>query len=313
MNSENFSARHAASVSMLAAGLIFASPSVSHAQTSSPAPQAGYQGSSSAFNEIESKYLFGFTDGADIGNQGEKAIEFETTGSFQKRGGKYSAIEQELEFEDVATQFFAYELSAHGMYHAINNVEGLDNLNSTAFSGLSAKLRYLLIERGPSSPIGVTISAEPEWSRIDGTDGTKTRDYASEFRLVADTELVPNRLYAALNLIYAPEIAKAFGDLNWERSSMGGISTALAYRITPSFTLGVEAEYDRAYDGLALQSFQGNGLFVGPTMHIQISPKMLLAAAFSTQVAGHAVGDPRALDLTDFERYRGNLKFEVEF
>ena len=40
---------------------------------------------------------------------------------------------------------------------------------------------------------------------------------------------------------------------------------------------------------------------------------MLLAAAFSAQVAGHAVGDPRALDLTDFERYRGNLKFEIEF
>ena len=50
---------------------------------------------------------------------------------------------------------------------------------------------------------------------------------------------------------------------------MGGISTALAYRITPSFTMGVEAEYDRAYDGLTFQSFQGNALFVGPTMHIQ--------------------------------------------
>jgi hypothetical protein len=194
---------------MLAAGLVFACPSVSLAQSSSPAPQFGFQYPASAFHEIETKYIFGFTDGADIGNQGEKAIEFETTGSFKKRGGKYSALEQELEYEGVPSQFFSYELSAHGMFHSINNVEGLDNLNSTAFSGLSAKLRYLLIERGPSSPIGVTISAEPEWSRIDGTDGTKTRDYATEFRLAADTELVPNRLYAALNLIYAPEIGRS--------------------------------------------------------------------------------------------------------
>jgi hypothetical protein len=309
----NLSASHVFPISVFAAILILACSSASRAQTPLPAPQIGLQYPADAFHEVETKYIFGFTDGSDIGNQGEKALEFETTGSFKKRGGKYSAIEQELEFESVVSQFFAYELSAHGMAHSINNVEGLDNLNSTAFSGLSAKLRYLLIERGPGSPIGVTISAEPEWSRIDGTDGTKTRDYASEFRLAADTELVPNRLYAALNLIYAPEIAKAFGDLNWERSSMGGVSAALSYRFTPSFTMGVEAEYDRAYDGLAFQSFQGNGLFVGPTMHIQISPKMLLAAAFSTQVAGHAVGDPRALDLTDFERYRGNLKFEVEF
>ena len=41
--------------------------------------------------------------------------------------------------------------------------------------------------------------------------------------------------------------------------------------------------------------------------------KIMLAAAFSTQIAGHAAGEHYALDLTDFERYRGNLKFEIEF
>ena len=43
------------------------------------------------FHEAESKYMFGFIDGADIGNEGEKAFEYEATGSFQKRGGRYSA------------------------------------------------------------------------------------------------------------------------------------------------------------------------------------------------------------------------------
>ena len=32
---------------------------------------------------------------------------------FSKRGGTYSAVEQELEFEQVPTQNFAYEVSAH--------------------------------------------------------------------------------------------------------------------------------------------------------------------------------------------------------
>ena len=77
--------------------------------------------------------------------------------------------------------------------------------------------------------------------------------------------------------------------------------------------MGVAAEYDRAYDGLALQTFDGNALFVGPTLQINFSPKVLLAAAFMAQVAGHAVDDPRALDLTNFERYRANLKLEFEF
>ena len=59
--------------------------------------------------------MFGFTEGADIGAEGEKAIEFETTTSFGMRGGTFGAIEQEIEFESVPSQFFGYDLSAHGL------------------------------------------------------------------------------------------------------------------------------------------------------------------------------------------------------
>jgi hypothetical protein len=276
-------------------------------------PPAGAQAVADVFHEAESKYMFGFIDGSDIGNEGEKAFEYEATGSFQKRGGHYSAIEHEFEFEQVPTQNFAYELSAHAITHAIGNVEGLDDRNSTQFSGASAKLRYLIIGRGPGSPFGLTVSAEPEWSRIDGTDGTQTQSYGSEFRIVADTELIANRLYAAINLIYAPEVAKPADTGMWERSSMAGVGLGLTYRLTPTFALGLDAEYDRANEGLAFQTFDGHALFAGPTMQINISRKMLLAAAFMAQVAGHAVDDPRPLDLTNFERYRANLKVEVEF
>ncbi len=265
------------------------------------------------FHEAESKYLFGFVDGADIGNEGEKAIEFETTAEFKRRGGMYSAIEQELKFEHVVTQNFAYELSAHFTKHSISGVEGLDDINQTAFSGASTKLRYLVIGRGPGSPIGLTISAEPEWSRIDGTDGTRTQSYSTEFKLVADTELIANRLFAAVNVSYEPEVAKGADADMWERSSGLGLSAALAYRVTPIVAVGAALEYDRAYDGLAFQAFQGNALYTGPTLQINFGSKMLLAAAFMAQVAGHAVDDPRPLDLTNFSQYRANLKFEVEF
>jgi hypothetical protein len=257
--------------------------------------------------------MFGFIDGSDIGNEGEKAFEYEATGSFQKRGGRYAALEHEFEFEHVLTQNFAYELSAHALSHSINGVEGLDDRSSTQFSGASAKLRYLIIGRGPGSPIGLTISAEPEWARVDDVDGTKTQAYSSEFRIVADTELIPNRLFAAINLIYEPGIAKPADSGMWERSSSAGVGLGLTYRITPTWAMGVAGEYDRAYDGLALQTFDGHALFVGPTLQVNLSRKMLLAAAFMAQVAGHAVDDPRPLDLTNFERYRANLKVEIEF
>jgi hypothetical protein len=294
------------------AAALFSTATIFGASAQPPANSAA-QSVADVFNEAESKYMFGFIDGADIGNEGEKAIEYEATGSFQKRGGMYSAIEHELEFEHVVTQNFAYELSAHGIQHSISGVEGLDDRNSSQFSGASAKLRYLIIGRGPGSPIGLTISAEPEWSRIDGTDGTQVQAYASEFRIVADTELITNRLFAALNLIYAPEVAKPADTGMWERSSSVGVGAGLTYRVTPTFAMGVAAEYDRAYDGLSLQTFDGHAFFAGPTMQINLSRKMLLAAAFMAQVAGHAADDPRPLDLTNFEKYRANLKFEVEF
>ena len=271
------------------------------------------QSTADVFHEAESKYLFGFVDGADIGNEGEKAVEYEATGSFGKRFGRYAAIEHELAFEHVLTQNFSYEVSAHGLSHSISGVENLDDRHSTQFSGASAKLRYLIIGRGPGSPIGLTISAEPEWSRIDGTDGTQSRGYASAFKLVADTELIANRLYAALNLIYEPEVAKPLDSGVWERASTLGLALGLAYRVTPTLALGVGAEYDRAYDGLAFQALTGEALFVGPTMQINFTQKILLAAAFSAQVAGRAVDDPRTLDLTNFSRYRANLKLEFEF
>lgn len=265
------------------------------------------------FHEAESKYMFGFLDGSDIGNQNEKAIEFETTGAFRKRTGRYATLEQELEFEHVPTQNFAYELSAHGMFHSISGVEGLDDLNQAGFSGLSAKLRYLVIGRGPGSPVGLTVSVQPEWSRIDGGDGSKTQAYSAQFRVAADTELIPNRLYAAVNASYEPGIDKGQDDTSFQRGSGFGLGTGLAYRITPTVTFGGALEYDASYDGLAFNTFEGNALFLGPTMQINFTPKILLAAAFSAQIWGHAADDPRALDLANFSKYQSNLKLEFEF
>ncbi len=238
-----------------------------------------------SFHELETKYIFGFTTGADIGVPGEQSIEFETTAAFQKRGGHYGAVEQEIEFEGVPSDLFAYELSAHGSYQSINGTSGLDDLDRIGFSGLSADLSIAILHRGPESPIGLTFTAEPEWERIDGDSGQFTRDVSSTLTLIADTELVANRLYGAVNVSYAPEVGKAADDVDWQHSSTLGLNGALAYRIAPKITVGGELEYYRAYDGLLFDTFAGNAFYVGPTLHVQFDSKTMLAAAFSTQVA----------------------------
>ncbi|MBV9114869.1 MAG: hypothetical protein JOY67_18815 [Hyphomicrobiales bacterium] len=266
-----------------------------------------------AFHELESKYLFGFTTGSDIGEEGERSVEFETTATFGKRSGSYRTIEQEFELEGVPTQFFSYELSAHVINHSIKGIEGIDNVDRTQFSGFSTTLSYLIIGRGPGSPIGLTFTVAPEWARIDGTSGVRTRDFSTAFRLIADTEIIPNRLYAAVNALYQPEIAKPSSDLAWSRTATAGVTGGLAYRVAPPVTVGGEVEYYRAYEGFGFKSLDGHALYVGPTLYIQLTTKSHLALAFSSQVTGHAAGDNRSLDLVNFERHRANAKLEFEF
>ena len=266
-----------------------------------------------SFHELETKYIFGFTSGADIGVPGEEAIEVETTTESRKRGGHYSVVEQEVELEGVPSDRFAYELSVHGTSTAVTGVEGLDDRHRVGFSGLSADLRFPILYRGPESRFGLTFQMEPEWERIDGETGEFTTTFSSGFALLADTELIPNRLYAAVNLGYAPEVGRVLGDPSFERASSTTLTGALAYRFLPKVTGGAEVEYYRAYDGLVLNDFDGHALYVGPTLHIQFTSKILLSLAYSVQVAGHAVGDARPLDLTNFTGDHANMKFEVEF
>jgi hypothetical protein len=265
------------------------------------------------YHEIESKYIFGFTDGSDIGAEGETAIETDTNADFRRRHGVYNAVEQEVELEATPTQFFAYELSLHGFGHSIKNDEELPDLHRVSFGGFSTNLRYLLLGRGPESPIGLTIMAEPEWARIEGDTGQRTRAMGATFKILADTELVENRLYAATNLIYEPGIAKAVGDTAWAKTSSLGVTAAMTFRVTPKIAMGGEIEYYRAYDSLGFDKYVGDALYIGPTAHIQVTKKMILAGAFSAQVAGHSAADDRHLNLTDFARYRARLRMEYEF
>ncbi len=301
-----------ARISLVAAGaLLCAAPQCAFAQdpkaTSFPFALDG------VYHEIESKYIFGFTEGADIGAEGETAVESDTNAAFRKRHGAYNAAEQEVEFEGVPTQFFAYELSLHGVTNAIKGVDGYDDLHRSGFSGFSTNLRYLLLGRGPELPIGLTVMAEPEWARVDGDTGKHTRSFGSTFTLMADTELIENRLFLAGNLVYQPGFAKAVEDPAWSRAATLGARGAMAWRFTPTIMVGGEAEYYRAYDTLGFGAFQGNAFYLGPTLHVQLTKKIMLAGAFSAQVAGHASGDELRLDLVNFPRYRARLKLEYEF
>jgi hypothetical protein len=266
-----------------------------------------------AFHEIETKYIFGFAEGSGIGLEGEWEFSPETFAGFGKRQGRYAVTETKLEVEHTPSQYVQIEFGPVLSSYNIRNVPDLDDRHDVALSGFFGELRYLVVERGPSSPLAVTLSLEPEWHARDETGGARVINYALEAKINADLELIRNRLFAGFNLLYEPETTKS-GQV-WEKEATLGVSAALAYRIVPSVLIGAEVWYLRHYDGIGFDAFTGDAVFVGPVIYLQLSRKVFMTAAWNTQIAGREISDKGTLplDLADFSRHRVKLKLAVEF
>jgi hypothetical protein len=262
--------------------------------------------------DVDTQFIFGFTQGADVGELGEKEIESETVGRFAKTDGSFAVLTSNLRAEFVPYENFRFEVGAIVNYSSISGVSGLDDRSDVQFAGFALEGRYRLLDRR-TAPVGLTISAEPHWTRIDDTSGELVTNYGSEFVIAIDKELVANRLFAALNLRYDPEWTHAFATDTWLHQSTLGISAALTAQVDAGVFFGVETHYVRGYDGITANAFLGDAWFVGPTTYLRFSKTFAVSAALSIQVAGNAVSVPGPLNLRDFERLQARLRFEFNF
>ena len=277
---------------------------------------AGAARAQDGFYEVETKYIFGFTEGSGIGLEGEKEFSTETVARIGKADGRYCASETKLEYEFTPNQYVQFELGPLVSTHKIKNATDLDNRNDVAMSGFFGEMRYLVLERNASSPLAVTLSAEPEWHRIDETSGTHVTNLGLELKVNADLELIKNRLFLGGNLLYEVEGTKDPDHIGagWEKESIGGVSGALSYRVIPAVFIGVEAWYLRHYDGSFFNAFTGAAVFIGPTLYAQLGRKAFMTAAWNAQVSGHDVDvSGSKLNFGEFTRSRAKLKFAVEF
>jgi hypothetical protein len=266
----------------------------------------------SSWHEIETKYIFGFTLGSGIGLEGEKEVTVDTIGRFGKRDGYYAASETKYEFEFTPSQFIQIEFGALGSTHNISNVTGLDDRSQFELGGAFAEFRYLAIERTSNNPLAVTLAVEPTVRRIDETSGARVRNFEFETTINADIELLRNRLFAGFNLLYEPEVTQtSLGDT--QREAKFGGSAALSLRLMSNVVLGGEVWYLRHYDSAGLSAFTGDTVLLGPTLFVQLTPKMFVTAAWNTQVWGREVGNPVSLNFAEFDRNRAKLKFAYEF
>jgi hypothetical protein len=261
---------------------------------------------------IETEHLFGFTIGSDVGEVGERELEGTLTGRFAKRTGTYDAGSGTMSMEFVPMSNLRTEFTAAANSYGITGVSGLADQRYTAFGGLSADIRYRLLDRA-SAPFGFAIGAEPYWGRADDITGVPGNQYGVDFVAAADWEIIPDRVVAAFNLLYQPNTLRVKLTGTWAQEATAGAAFAVMAQIRSGIFVGGEARYLRQYDGLGLDSLAGQGFFAGPTVYFKLSERAWITLAWSSQVAGHATAVAGSLDLVNFERQQGRLLFGVNF
>nr|WP_157872527.1 hypothetical protein [Bradyrhizobium sp. ORS 278] len=262
-------------------------------------------------SDVDSEHLFGFTEGADIGRAGEREAESENIGHFGKAAGRYAALTQNDSVKMLPTDNLRLSANVVLAHFGISGVPDLADRELTALQGTSFEARYMVLNRR-SGPFGLTAIVEPRWSQIDANSGEKLTAYGALFTLVADRELIDDRLLATLNVLYDVQTTRfPVADI-WLHDSKIGVAAALSARVTATAFVGGELRYLRAYDGLGLDLYSGQALFAGPTFYVQLAHGMALSGAWNIQVSGRSTaGGP--LDLSHFERHQVKLRFNANF
>ncbi|WP_271545426.1 hypothetical protein [Bradyrhizobium sp. CCBAU 45321] len=281
---------------------------------SAPAPVVSKLtgGLPSAHSEIDTEHIFGFSMGSDIGKPGEMEIEFENVGAFGKRSGTYAAWANLNQVKYTVSDNFRIAPGFALTGQHISGVPGLADHRDLAFGGVALELRYKLIDRAVA-PFGLTLHAQPGWSRIDDASGMHIAQYGAEFAALFDSELVKDRLFAAFNVWYGTGGTREISTNLWRHDSEMQLQAAISYAVQPDLVFGLGVRYARAYDGGGLDRFLGDAVFAGPTFSYNISKEVGISGTWQMQVAGQAIGDVRSLNLDQFERHQALLRLNLHF
>lgn len=272
---------------------------------------SGADGTRSSINSgVDTEHLFGFTEGTDIGATGEKEVEVDSTFRSGKHTGSFATAASEIEFKYTAFENFRISAIATPAYYDIAGAAGMKDRRQAAAQSVSFDARLRLLDRN-RGPFGLTLSVEPHWGFADETSGVRIDHFGIEMRLRADREIVPDRLFGGLNLLFDTDRTRLLAAGGIEQEPTLGVGAAIAAKVAPGVWIGGEARYLRSYDGAALNTFSGQGIYLGPTLYARLGDKGWLSAAWNFQAWGGATGISGALDLVNFERHQ--LKFRVGY
>jgi hypothetical protein len=265
--------------------------------------------------EVPGEDIFGFTSATDVGDRGDLGFANELTGFRGKRYGSYQWLSNKMELGYTFAENWWIAGSAFISNHRIHGVPETDERDNTSFEGLSAELKYRVIERSRSNPFAVTLSVEPFRSWIDIADGTGRRvdGYGAAVKVYTDAVIVPDRIYWAFNAVWAPFRQQSLEDRSiWLEGSGTSLSTALTFQLAKSLFVGAEVRQLTNYGGTWFHERVGYAYYLGPTLLWKITDKIAFNVTWQPQIHGHSVDNPTfRLDLDNFERAQFRFKLAV--
>lgn len=262
--------------------------------------------------EVDTEHMFGFTAGSDIGEKGEVELEADSGGRFGKVSGSYTNVSTSFEAKFVLTDNFRISFGAVPSYYAIAGVRDLDDRHHGVLESVAIEMRYKLLDR-TRSPFGLTVSVTPSRGFVDETSGARADQLGGGLLLIADRELVPGRVFTAINVGYDLARTRVYGAAETIRESVLAVGTAWAAQVGPGIYLGAELRHLSRYDGLGLDRYAGRAIYAGPTFYAVLADDWWISAAWNVQAWGASANEGGNLNLIDFERHQVRFRIGKHF
>ena len=233
---------------------------------------AGTFAASSA--QADERY-FGYVYSAEPMPKGETETELWITDRRGKDEGHYDAQDYRIELEHGFTDRLTVAGYANFQSHNVHGMAGGEDIDRDfAFKGLSAEFKYNVLSPYKDG-FGLTLYAEPGWSKIHSGSGERGTEYELELKLLLQKNFLDDRLIWGTNLVFEPEWEKEAEieeggerEVEWEKELKLEVTTGLSYRIAPGWFAGVEGRYSSVYpdwtDGLDREAY---AISAGPTVH----------------------------------------------
>src|SRR5438270_850885 len=253
---------------------------------------------------------FGYVYTADTEEPGETELSLWATDRRGKGEGHYDAQDYRVEVERGISEHFQISAYANFASHHVRGLTGefyrVDR--NLGFQGLSAEFKYQL-RASDHGRLGLSLYAEPGWSRISKVTGEKAGEFELELKAIIQKNFAADRLVWAANLTLEPEwereheeIAPGVVSRATEKELAIELASGLSYRVAPKFWLGVEGRYHSLYPdwtrGLHRENY---AVYVGPSVHYD-GGEWSLTATWLPQLFGSPSTPNSSLELEDHEK-----------